>query len=89
MGVVVQLAACRIPVAFALPPPPRWGGENGGGHSAALPIPTPASLLFWGSQKSQHLHRRTFRGLSPSPTQAQFSCRLSAPEKLRLLAKYF
>lgn len=32
-------------------------------------IPTPTSVLFLGSQKPKHLHPRTFRGRSPSPTR--------------------
>lgn len=44
-----------------------WDGADGVGHSSALPIPTLASLLFPGSQKSEHLHSGTFRGHPPIP----------------------
>lgn len=78
----------ELPVPFARPPPPGWGGANGAGLFAALPVPTLASLLFLGSQKCQHRHPRGFRGRSPPPTRAMFSSRLSAPKKLHLLAMY-
>lgn len=44
--------SAQLPVPFALPPPPGWGGANGTGLCAALPVPDLATLLFLGSHPS-------------------------------------
>ena len=80
---------CWPLVPFALPGLPGWGGAIHADSSAALPMPTLASFLFSGSQKSQHLHSRTFRGRSPSPHAAPVPLSAFSSQEAPLVRKIF
>lgn len=84
-----SLLPAEPPVAFALPPPPCWGGANGAGLFAALPpysypgLPSVSWVTKIPASTSEGV-----RGRSASTPRAMFSSRLSVAKKLHLLAKY-